>query len=65
MQLKDKVAIVTGGASGLGCAIAQQYAREGASVVIADRDIDRAKAVATDIESGGARALAVEVDVAS
>jgi NAD(P)-dependent dehydrogenase (short-subunit alcohol dehydrogenase family) len=65
MQLNNKVAIVTGGASGLGCAIAQQYAREGASVVIADRDIERAKAVAADIESSGAKAISVEVDVAS
>lgn len=65
MQLKDKVAIVTGGASGLGCAIAQHYAREGARVVIADRDIERASAVAADIEASGGRALASQVDVAS
>lgn len=65
MQLDNKVAIVTGGASGLGCAIAQHYAREGASLVIADRDIERARAVAADIASTGAKALAIEVDVAN
>lgn len=65
MQLKDKVAIVTGGASGLGCAIAQHYAREGACLVVADRDIERARAVAADLEATGAKAWACEVDVSS
>lgn len=65
MLLRDKVAIVTGGASGLGCAIAGRYAQEGASVAVADRDIERARSVAAAIEAGGGKATAIEVDVAS
>jgi 3-hydroxybutyrate dehydrogenase len=62
MRLKDKVAIVTGAASGLGKAIAQRYAREGAKVVIADLDAKQAQATAA--ETKGA-ALAVAMDVTS
>ena len=59
MLLKDKVAIVTGAGSGIGEAGAAIMAREGAHVVIFDRDGDRAKAVADRIGS-----VAVAVDVA-
>ena len=63
MKLKDKVAIVTGAASGLGKAIAMRYAAEGARVVIADLDQQQADAVASGI--GGARAIGVAMDVTS
>jgi len=60
MRLKDKVAIVTGAASGFGAAIARSYAREGAKVVIADLNDAGARSVAAEI---GAAALAVKCDV--
>jgi 3-hydroxybutyrate dehydrogenase len=63
MKLKDKVAIVTGAASGLGKAIALRYAAEGAKVVIADLDQRQADAVAGEI--GGGRAIGVAMDVTS
>jgi D-sorbitol dehydrogenase (acceptor) len=60
MKLKDKVAIVTGGAQGIGEAIVRAYAAEGARVVIADVAEDKAQALARDI---GNNALAVRLDV--
>jgi 3-hydroxybutyrate dehydrogenase len=65
MKLKDKVAIVTGAASGLGRAIAMRYAREGARVVIADLDKRQADAAASEIERAQGRAIGVAMDVTS
>ena len=53
MKLNDKVAIVTGAASGLGKEIALTYAREGAKVAIADMNKDAADAAANEIRAGG------------
>ena len=64
MRLHDKVAIVTGGAQGIGREYCLRFASEGASVVVADLRIQQAKAVATEIGSSGGKALAVEADVA-
>lgn len=61
----DKVAIVTGGASGIGAALAKELARAGAKVVLADRQIDLAERVASEIRASGGRATAAEVDVRS
>ena len=62
MELRDKVVVVTGGASGIGRALAQRFAAEGArGVVVSDRDAEGAAAVAEGI--GEARAFAVTTDV--
>ncbi|HUH94445.1 MAG TPA: 3-hydroxybutyrate dehydrogenase [Casimicrobiaceae bacterium] len=63
MKLKDKAAIVTGAASGLGLEIARTYAGEGARVAIADLDAEAASAAAKDIGASGAEAIAVAMDV--
>jgi 3-hydroxybutyrate dehydrogenase len=65
MRLKDKVAIVTGAASGIGKEIAIIFAREGAKVAIADLDQTAADAAARQIDSTGKRAIGVAMDVAN
>ena len=62
--LQDQIAIVTGGAQGLGEAICHRLAREGAHVVVADLNLEGAERVAADIMSQtDHRALALQVDV--
>ena len=63
MQLEDRVAFVTGAASGIGAAGARAMAEEGAHVVVTDRRGDAAEAVAADIRAKGASAEAMVVDV--
>lgn len=63
-RLADDVAIVTGAGRNIGEAVARTFAREGARVVVADIDADRANAVAEAIETDGGRAIASAVDVA-
>ncbi|MFD2210377.1 SDR family oxidoreductase [Virgibacillus halophilus] len=65
MRLKDKVAIVTGAASGMGKAIAEGYAKEGAKVVVSDLNLEGAQAVADGIKASGAAAFAIQTNVAS
>ncbi len=64
MDLKDKVCIVTGAASGIGRAIAARYVAAGARVAIADLKLDAAEAVAKDLTAAGpGRAMGVAMDV--
>ncbi len=63
MQLKDKVALITGSASGIGKEIAQEYARQGAKVIIADLALEAAKATADEIVKDGGTAMAVAMNV--
>ena len=65
MKLKDRVAIVTGAASGLGAASARLFAAEGAQVALVDLDEKGLGQVAADIESRGGQALPVTADVSN
>lgn len=64
MGLEDRVALVTGAGRGIGRDYALGFAADGAAVVVADIDVAGAEAVAAQAREGGARALAVTVDVA-
>ena len=64
MRLRDKVAIVTGGASGIGKGICAALAREGARVAVADIDVQKADALAAELAARG-DAISVRTDVTS
>ena len=59
MRLQDKVAVVTGGASGFGAGIVRKFAEEGARVVVADLNVNGAHEIAAEVKG-----LAIHVDVA-
>jgi NAD(P)-dependent dehydrogenase (short-subunit alcohol dehydrogenase family) len=62
-QVQGKVAIVTGGASGIGAACAATLAREGAKVVVTDLDDSRGEAVVAEIGGAGGEAVYLHQDV--
>ncbi len=64
-KLENKVAIVTGAASGMGKAIAKRYAEEGAKVVVSDMNIENAKQTVNEINATGGTAIAVLTNVTS
>lgn len=63
MDLKDKVAIITGGGRGIGRQYALGFIKEGAKVVIADLDLENARTVVKEIEEEGGEALAIKTDI--
>jgi len=63
LQMKDKVAIVTGGAGGIGTCIASAYAKAGAKVVIVSRKLENLEKVAAEIKSLGGESIAIATDV--
>ncbi len=62
-ELTNKVAVVTGGARGIGKGICETLAKQGAKIVIADLLIDEAVATAAEIENSGGKAIAVKTDI--
>src|SRR5947209_15518113 len=62
-RLKDKITIVTGAANGIGRAIAQGFAAEGAWVLVADLETDAGKATVEEIHQNGGRAEFLSVDI--
>lgn len=65
MKLQNKVAVITGGAQGIGRAIALGMGREGAKIVVADLQAEKAKSVAGEVHALGTEAISIEVNVAS
>ena len=63
MRFQDKVAIVTGGSSGIGKEVATRFVAEGGSVVIIGRDAAKAEAAAKQIDATGKRAIAHVGDI--
>jgi NAD(P)-dependent dehydrogenase (short-subunit alcohol dehydrogenase family) len=63
MRLEGKVALITGGTSGIGSATAMRFATEGAAVAITGRSVERGEQVVQEIEAKGGKALFIRSDV--
>jgi len=64
IRFTDKVALITGGASGIGRATANRLAAEGAHVIIADKNVDMANQAVAEVQDAGGKALFIETDLA-
>lgn len=64
-RLQNKVALITGGASGIGAATARLFVQEGAKVVLADLNEEKGKAFETELKSQGAEAVFVKANITS
>ena len=65
MEFKGQVALVTGSARGIGRAIAEALARKGVALVIADVNLDEARAFSADLAKSGAKTMALRIDVSN
>ncbi|MGH9934232.1 MAG: SDR family NAD(P)-dependent oxidoreductase, partial [Nitrososphaerales archaeon] len=65
MRLAGKVAIITGAGSGIGEVTAKFFAREGSSVILVGRNLDKLNRVASEIKSSGKNAVAVRGDISN
>ena len=65
MRLNGMTAVVTGGASGMGESMVYALAKEGASIIVVDRNADGANKVATNVEREAGKAICVKADVQS
>ena len=63
MRLKDKVAIITGSAQGIGRGVAVHFAREGASVIVSDIQVDKGMETVELVRNAGGKAAFIECDV--
>ena len=65
MLLENKIALITGGAKGMGKAMALKFAGEGCDIIIGDMDIENAVKVAGEVQAVGRKSLAVQADISS
>ena len=65
ISFRNKIALVTGGASGMGESMCYALAREGASIIVVDKNLDSANAVVSNLERNGGRAISIKTDVRS